>query len=113
MTTAKRPKSARARRRLDELIEEAIVDAYGEEEHLTGLFTMIEENLTLPFETEVLGVRVVVRRIDLADNRVLAICEAGRRKQRVSFDDLPRPTTEPVGWEWVEAYREWRRRNFG
>jgi hypothetical protein len=28
---------------LDELVEEAIVDAYGEDEQLTGFYTMIEE----------------------------------------------------------------------
>lgn len=40
---------------LGELVEEAIVDAYGEEEQLTGLYTMIEDNLALPFTTRVLG----------------------------------------------------------
>ena len=28
---------------LDELVEEAIVDAYGEDEQLAGFYTMIEE----------------------------------------------------------------------
>jgi hypothetical protein len=33
---------------LDELIAEATVDCYNEEEQLTGLFTLIEDNLALP-----------------------------------------------------------------
>jgi hypothetical protein len=33
---------------LDGLVEEAIVDAYGEDEQLAGFYTMIEENLVLP-----------------------------------------------------------------
>ncbi|MCT9076384.1 calcium-binding protein [Streptomyces fulvoviolaceus] len=45
---------------LEALIAEATVDAYGEEEQLTGLFTMIEENLAVPFATTVLGVEVNV-----------------------------------------------------
>ena len=45
---------------LDELVDEAIVDAYGEDEQLTGFYTMIEENLALPFTTRVLGVEVTV-----------------------------------------------------
>jgi Calcium binding len=49
---------------LDELVEEAIVDAYGEEEQLAGFYTMFEENLVLPFTTMVLGVGVTVERID-------------------------------------------------
>ena len=42
--------------RLKELIEQAIVDAYGEEEQEGGFFTMIEEHLALPFPVKVLGV---------------------------------------------------------
>lgn len=37
--------------RLDAMIEEATVDCYNEDEQLTGMFTMIEDNLALPFET--------------------------------------------------------------
>lgn len=43
------------------LIEEATVDAYGEDEQVTGFFTMIEESLAVPFSTTVLGVDVSVR----------------------------------------------------
>ena len=41
--------------RLDELVEEALVDAYGESEQVTGFYTMMENDLRLPFETEILG----------------------------------------------------------
>ncbi len=37
---------------LERLVEEAIVDAYNESEQRCGLFTVIEEHLALPFETE-------------------------------------------------------------
>jgi hypothetical protein len=33
------------------MVEEATVDCYNEDEQATGLFTMIEENLEVPFET--------------------------------------------------------------
>ena len=42
-------------RRLDALIEEAVVDCYDETEQAIGLFTMIEGHLELPFQTWVLG----------------------------------------------------------
>ncbi len=42
-----------ARARLVALIEEATVDAYDESEQAVGLYTMICENLTLPFKTRV------------------------------------------------------------
>ncbi len=38
--------------KLDEMIAEATVDAYGEEEQTAGFFTMFEERLKLPFKTE-------------------------------------------------------------
>jgi len=45
---------------LDELIEQATVDCYHDAEQVTGLFTMIEEHLELPFTTTVLGMPVTV-----------------------------------------------------
>lgn len=47
------------------MIEEAIVDAYGESEQTTAWFTMLDENLAVPFQTKVLGVPVSVERVDL------------------------------------------------
>ena len=48
--------------RLDQMIEGAIIDAYGESEQMTGFYTMLEDNLAVPFETEMLGVEVMVER---------------------------------------------------
>lgn len=91
-------------------MEEAIVDAYGESEQRTGLYTMIEENLRLPFETELLGVRVVVERIDLTDaDEIIAICRSGSKRQRIPILDLPLPRPPPKGAEWIEAYWHWSR----
>lgn len=62
---------------LDALVEEATIDAYGDSEQATGFFTMIEDNLRLPFETEVLGLgsRVIVESIDLTDDdQLVAVC---------------------------------------
>ena len=61
--TRRRFKISKAR--LEEMIEEATVDAYGESEQITGWFTMIDEHLLVPFETTVLGVPVTVEHVDL------------------------------------------------
>ena len=53
--------------RLREMTEQATVDAYGESEQVTGWFTMIEEKLSTPFATVVLGVPATVQRIDMTD----------------------------------------------
>lgn len=47
------------------MIEEATIDCYNESEEATGFFTMIDENLKLPFETQFLGVPVTVERVDI------------------------------------------------
>ena len=96
--------------RLEALVAEATVDAYGECEQATGLFTMIEDNLALPFSTRILGVEVTVVKVDLNDrDDVVAICKRGREHQSLSILDLPLPTPPPEGWEWIEAYRHWAR----
>ena len=90
------------------MIEEATVDAYGEAEQITGWFTMIDENLEVPFETMVLGVQVTVERVDLkGSEQIVAVCKRGRDRQALPILDLPLPAPPPDGAEWIEAYRQW------
>jgi len=49
------------------MIEEATIDAYTESEQAGGFHAMIEQALDLPFETMVLGVPVIVKRVDVTD----------------------------------------------
>ena len=99
-----------SRAHLKRLVEEAIVDAYNESEQRCGLFTMIEDHLALPFDTEVLGLPVTVERIDLTEaDEVVAICRRGQRWQRIAVLDLRLPSPPPDGAEWIEAYRYWAR----
>jgi uncharacterized protein (UPF0262 family) len=96
--------------RLDEMVEEAIVDAYGESEQAVGFFSLIEDNLRMPFETMLLGAPVKVERVELNDREdIVAICRRGRERQAVPILDLPLPSPRPAGWEWIEAYRYWAR----
>ena len=94
--------------RLAEMIEEATVDAYNESEQKTGWFTMIDENLAVPFETSVLGVLVTVEQVDLnRSEQIVALCTRGRSRQSFPILDLPLPKPPPDGAEWIEAYRQW------
>jgi Calcium binding len=102
----RRPKIAAAV--LDQLIAEATVDCYNESEQRSGFCTMLEENLGLPFETNVLGVQVMVERIDLTDaEEIVAICTRGHVQQAIPILELPLPVPLPRGAEWIEAYRRW------
>ena len=95
---------------LDKLIEEAVVDAYGEEEQVGGFLTMMEEHLALPFSTNILGVDVVVEKVDMTrSGQIVAICRRDQTRQRIEILDLPLPAPAPAGTEWIAAYRYWRR----
>jgi hypothetical protein len=91
------------------MIEEATVDAYGEAEQTGGFFAMIEEHLDVPFSTTVLGVEVVVKKIDMTNaDEIVAVCHHGKEKQRIAILELPLPSP-PQGAEWIAAYRYWER----
>ncbi|HZM75218.1 MAG TPA: calcium-binding protein [Candidatus Limnocylindrales bacterium] len=102
-------KTKRSRAQLDALVEQATVDCYNDDEQLTGLYTMIEENLAIPFSTRVLGVDVTVESVDLRGYDIVAICCRGSARQAVPILELPMPTPAPDGAEWIEAYRHWAR----
>ncbi len=114
-STKRKPKTGARTRgglsaaRLAEMIEEATVDAYDEGEQATGWFTVIGDNLETPFETEVLGVTVTVKRLELRDdNSIVAVCARGGQQQAIGLVDVPLPSPSPEGAEWLEAYRHWR-----
>ena len=72
------------------MIEEVTVDAYGECEQATGWSTVLGDSLDMPFETDVLGVTVTVRRLELRDdNSIVAVCARGAERQAIGLVDLP------------------------
>lgn len=96
--------------KLDALIEEATMDAHDESEQIAGFYTMFEERLAVPFKTEVLGMEVMVERIEVTDEeQIVAVCARGPSRQRIPVTELPVPVSPPTGWEWIDAYRRWAR----
>ena len=94
--------------RLKALIEDAVLDAYNESEQRTGFYTMLDDHLDTPFDTQILGVVATVERIDMTeDEQIVAICRRGRWRQAIPILDLPLPNPRPEGAEWIEAYRHW------
>jgi hypothetical protein len=91
------------------MVAQATVDCYNDSECVTGLYTMLDEHLDMPFQATVLGVDVTVTGIDLTDDdQIVAICARGRSRQRIPIAGLPFPTPLPEGAEWIEAFRHWR-----
>ena len=62
---------------LNAMIEEATIDCYDEEEQLTGLATMLEENLEVPFTTAVLGIAVTVTGVTHASHGLVPSTRLG------------------------------------
>lgn len=93
---------------LDELVEEATVDAYDAEEEVSGFFSLMDDELKLPFETTVLGVAATVETIEQTENNdIVPVCRAGKLRQRIRLVDLPLPKPEPKGAKWIAAFRHW------
>jgi hypothetical protein len=96
--------------KLEALIEEAIVDAYGEDEQKAGLLTLMQEHLERPFSVSILGVEATVEKVDMTrDGRVVAVCRRNGVRQTIEILDPPLPKPTPAGAEWIAAYRYWRR----
>jgi hypothetical protein len=101
---------ALSKAKLEALAEEAVVDAYGDEEQTVGFFTVIEEHLALPFSVSIMAVEAVAKKVDLTrDCQIVAVCKRGGVNQRVEILDLPLPKPIPAGAEWIAAYSHWRR----
>lgn len=97
-----------AEKYLDKIIEAATTDAYNESEQVTGFFTLIEDNLVVPFTTRVLGQPVTVTGIDITESdQIVAICTFENTIQAIPVLDLPMPAPLPEGVEWIAAYRRW------
>ena len=107
----RRPRSSRAATRLRRLIEEALVDASGEEEQQGAFLVMFEEHVPCPFTALVVGEEVEVRGFDWAGapHEIVALCRRRGRTYRVNVTALQWAGRRPVGAEWVDAYRAWLR----
>ena len=91
-------------------VQGAPAGAHDESEQATGFYSMLENHLVLPFKTEVLGVEVLVERIDITDDdQIVAVCARGKSRQRIPIVELPLPDPSPEASEWIHAYRRWAR----
>lgn len=90
------------------MVELATADCDDDHEALIGWYTVLEEHLAAPFETQVLGVDVTVESIEVRDEGyIVALCVRGRFRQAIGILDLPLPAMPPEGAEWIAAYRHW------
>jgi hypothetical protein len=99
-----------SRERLDELIEEATVDCYGEEEQHTGLLTMIDDNVVCPFRARVIGEEIEVTALKWPPSGygLMAVCKHKGKIYHLDITALEWVKPRPAGFEWIAAYLTWR-----
>jgi len=95
---------------IDALIEEILVDAYGEDEQLWAFLQAFEDNIMLPADAYVIGEPVSVTKIDYDGNTrcgLTAVCrKASGAEHTMAVSEIVFPEgTE--GARYVAAYRKW------
>jgi len=95
---------------LDRLIDEIIIDAYGDDEQLWAFRQAFEDNVAMPAEAFVVGEPVTVMRIDYDGNERRGLTARCRRErgseQVIAACDLVFPEDSVEG-RYVAAYRKW------
>ena len=69
--------------RLEELIEEGIIDCHDNDEAHSGMATMLEENVVCPFQAQVMGELVTVTSLEWRPRGygMNAVCVRGGRER--------------------------------
>jgi hypothetical protein len=95
---------------LDRLIDEIIVDAYGDDEQLWAFRQAFEDNVSMPTEAFVVGEPVTVMRIDYDGNERRGLTARCRREkgseQVIAACDLIFPEGSAAA-RYMAAYRKW------
>ena len=100
--------------RWEAMIDEAIVDCYGEYEEFAGILATLEDRLEFPFQAKVLGetVEVIGLEEEQSSERrgVVANVRKRGRQYTIALADLEalEPDTETA--DWLAAYRYWLRK---
>ena len=89
------------RARLEELIEEATVDCYNENEQHVGLMTMVEDNIVCPFMAKVIGEEVAVVEIRSSEFGLGldAVCRYKGKDYRINVHSLEWSKKKPEGFK--------------
>jgi hypothetical protein len=102
-------------KRLQELLEQSVVDCYDEEEEFGGVLCTLEDNLSFPLQAEAMGVPVEVLGLDSQRSSlrrgIVARVRKGDKEYTVGLSELAIIDPDPVSAEWVEMYRHWADEN--
>ncbi len=99
--------------RLRELIDEATVDCYDEEEQFGGMITALGDELDFPITATLIGESVELIDIDSQASSphrgIVARVRHKNKEYSVSLADLQISDANAHNVEWLDAYHYWLR----
>lgn len=97
--------------RLQELLEEATIDCYDEEEAFMGVLISVDENVNWPLPAELAGMPVeVLGLIESASSTrrgIVARIRRGGKEYTANLSDLTLGKMDESSAEWLAMYRWW------
>jgi hypothetical protein len=84
----------------------ALTDAYGEDEQAVAWLTCIETMFGRYKRVRVLGADATLVRFDLRNHEVVALCQQGSHKARVTLDSVEFPNTSSAEKLWLRAWKQ-------
>lgn len=95
---------------MESLIEDIIVDAYGEDEHMSSFEVAFEDNVVVPTNASVAGTAVTVCKIEYEGNVLRGLTAQCTSADGVSYTVSLCDVVFPEGTKgarYVAAYRKW------
>lgn len=100
--------------RLEELLEEATVDCYDEEEEFAGVLISVDENVAWPLPAQLAGTRVEVLGLDESASStrrgIVARIRRGGKEYQAALADLTFGDVDETSAEWLAMFRWWAAR---
>lgn len=97
--------------RLQELLDEAIVDCYDEEEEFMGVLITVDENVNWPLPAQLTGMPVEVLGLSESASSIrrgiVACIRRGGKEYTASLTDLTFGEMDESSAEWLAMYRWW------
>ena len=90
---------------LDEVLADATVDCYNEDEEFSGVLTTLEDNLPFPFEAKVQVVGIDERRSE-PGRGIIAKVRKGKKEYGAALSELETPENFE-GRKWLEMFEYW------
>jgi len=92
--------------------DEATMDANGEDELVSGLITMVQENLDFPFAAKVMGKPVQIVDSETAERNEFGldlIAKIDGQQHSIAARSVELQTPLPEGAEYLAAYLNWKK----